>query len=172
MLDGGLINPVAMLALELRLLLLVLIANGTPIIATAVCGAWGAQPLDGGRVLADGHRLLGDAKTWRGVVLAPLVTGLAAALFGLPAGVGVVIGLAAMLGDLLSSFVKRRLGMASSSMAFGLDQIPEAWLPLLAVSSLFELAGSVIAGMVAGFIVLELALSRLLYWLGIRKRPY
>ena len=105
-------------------------------------------------------------------MLAPLVTGLAAALFGLPAGLGVVIGLAAMLGDLLSSFVKRRLGMASSSMAFGLDQIPEAWLPLLAVSSLFELTGSVIAGMVAGFIVLELVLSRLLYWLGIRKRPY
>ena len=99
-------------------------------------------------------------------------TGLAATLFGLPAVVGVVIGLAAMLGDLLSSFVKRRLGMASSSMAFGLDQIPEAWLPLLAVSSLFELTRSVIAGIVAGFVVLELALSRLLYWLGIRKRPY
>jgi hypothetical protein len=139
MLDGGLINPVAMLSLELRLLLLVLIANGTPIIATAVCGAWGAQPLDGGRVLADGHRLLGDAKTWRGVVLAPLVTGLAAALFGLPAGVGVVIGLAAMLGDLLSSFSSDAWAWPPAAWRFGLDQIPEALLPLLAVSSLFEL---------------------------------
>ncbi|MEZ5580727.1 MAG: hypothetical protein R3F40_15700 [Candidatus Competibacteraceae bacterium] len=72
-----------------------------PIIATAVCGAWGAQPLDGGRcwrmaIVCWVMRRLGE------VVLAPLITGLAAALFGLPAAVGVVIGLAAMLGDLLS----------------------------------------------------------------------
>ncbi|MCB1824204.1 MAG: CDP-archaeol synthase [Candidatus Competibacteraceae bacterium] len=163
-----------MLSIELHLLLLILVANGAPIIATAVCGAWGARPLDGGRVLADGHRLLGDAKTWRGVLLAPLATGLAAVLLGLPARVGAVIGLAAMLGDLVSSFVKRRLGMASSSMAFGLDQIPEALLPLLilAVSDQLDLTGSAMAWIVAGFILLELVLSRLLYWLGIRKRPY
>ncbi len=172
MLGDGSIDPFAMLSLELQLLLLILIANGAPIIATAACGAWGGRPLDGGRVLADGHRLLGDSKTWRGVLLAPLASGLAAVLLGLPAVAGVVVGLAAMLGDLLSSFSKRRLGMASSSMAFGLDQIPEALLPLLAVSARFDLAWSAVAGIVAGFIVLELALSRLLYWLGIRKRPY
>src|SRR3990172_345640 len=26
----------------------------------------GGRPVDGGRVLADGHRLFGDGKTWRG----------------------------------------------------------------------------------------------------------
>ena len=174
MFGGGSIDPIAMLSLELQLLLLILIANGAPIIAAAVCGAWGGWPLDGGRVLADGHRLLGNSKTWRGVLLAPLASGAAAVLLGLPVVAGVVVGLAAMLGDLLSSFGKRRLGMASSSMAFGLDQIPEALLPLLvlALSGQFSLTWSAIAWIVAGFIMLELVLSRLLYWLGIRKRPY
>ena len=161
-----------MLPIELELLLLILIANGTPIIATAVCGDWAARPLDGGRVLADGYRLLGNSKTWRGLLVAPLVTGLATVPLTLPVGVGVVIGLAAMLGDLLSSFVKRRLGMASSSMAFGLDQIPEALLPLLVVADRFELSWWAIGWTVAGFIVLELALSRVLFRFGIRARPY
>jgi len=161
-----------MLPIELELLLLILIANGTPIIATVVCGDWAARPLDGERVLADGYRLLGNSKTWRGLLVAPLVTGLATVPLILPVGVGVVIGLAAMLGDLLSSFVKRRLGMASSSMAFGLDQIPEALLPLLVVADRFELSWWAIGWIVVGFIVLELALSRVLFRFGIRARPY
>ena len=161
-----------MLPIELELLLLILIANGTPIIATVVCGDWAARPLDGERVLADGYRLLGNSKTWRGLLVAPLVTGLATVPLTLPVGVGVVIGLAAMLGDLLSSFVKRRLGMASSSMAFGLDQIPEALLPLLVVADRFELSWWAIGWIVVGFIVLELALSRVLFRFGIRARPY
>jgi CDP-2,3-bis-(O-geranylgeranyl)-sn-glycerol synthase len=82
------------------------------------------------------------------------------------------VGLTAMLGDLLSSFIKRRLGMASSSMALGLDQIPESLLPLLAVAETFELSGSTIAWTVAGFVVLELTLSPIFYWLGIRNQPY
>jgi CDP-2,3-bis-(O-geranylgeranyl)-sn-glycerol synthase len=161
-----------MLPIELELLLLILIANGTPIIATVVCGDWAARPLDGERVLADGYRLLGNSKTWRGLLVAPLVTGLATVPLALPVGVGVVIGLTAMLGDLLSSFVKRRLGMASSSMAFGLDQIPEALLPLLVVADRFELSWWAIGWIVVGFIVLELALSRVLFRFGIRARPY
>jgi CDP-2,3-bis-(O-geranylgeranyl)-sn-glycerol synthase len=161
-----------MLPIEVELLLLVLIANGVPVIAAAICGNWGAQPLDGGWLLADGRRLLGDSKTWRGVLLAPLVTGASAALLGFPVGVGVVVGGAAMLGDLLSSFVKRRLGMVSSSMALGLDQIPEVLLPLLVVAGEFAMSWAAIGWTVAGFIVLELTLSPVFYRLGIRNRPY
>ena len=35
-----------------------------------------------------------------------------------------------MAGDLLSSFTKRRMRLASSSMAPGIDQVPESVLPL------------------------------------------
>jgi CDP-2,3-bis-(O-geranylgeranyl)-sn-glycerol synthase len=161
-----------MLPLELDLLLLVVIANGVPIIGAAVCGDWGAYPLDGGRVLADGHRVLGDSKTWRGILLSPLATCASAVLLGLPVGVGVAISVGAMLGDLLSSFVKRRLGMTSSSMALGLDQIPEVLLPLLLVAGDCALTWLTIGWMVAGFVVLELGLSPVFYWFGIRNRPY
>jgi CDP-2,3-bis-(O-geranylgeranyl)-sn-glycerol synthase len=161
-----------MLPIELELLLLILIANGVPIAAAAICGNWGARPLDGGRLLADGRRVLGDSKTWRGVLLAPLATGASAALVGLPAGVGVVVGAAAMLGDLLSSFVKRRLGVPSSGMMVGVDQIPEALLPLLAVAGEYALTWPAIGWIVAGFVVLELALSPVFFRLGIRNRPY
>ncbi len=158
--------------IELELLLLILIANGTPVVATSICGDWGAQPLDGGRRLADSYRLLGNSKTWRGVVLAPLVTGLAALPLLLPADVGVLVGVGAMLGDLLSSFIKRRLGMASSSRALGLDQIPEALLPLLLVADRLALSWTGIGLIVASFVVLELGLSPVFFLLGIRKQPY
>lgn len=161
-----------MLPVELELLLLIVIANGAPVIATRVFGEWGAYPLDGGRVLVDGHRLLGHSKTWRGVLAATLATGVGAVLLNGLWLIGVTIGIAAMLGDLLSSFIKRRLGMASSSMALGLDQMPESLLPLLAVAGRFDLSGSTIAWTVAGFVVLELTLSPIFYWLGIRNRPY
>ena len=161
-----------MASIELQLLLLISIANGVPIIAAATCGDRGAWPVDGGRRWTDGRRLLGDTKTWRGVVLAPLATGLGAMLLDWSATVGVVIGVAAMLGDLLSSFVKRRLAIPTSGMALGLDQIPEALLPLLAVADRFALSWPAIAATTAGFIVLELVLSRVLYRLGIRNRPY
>ena len=77
-----------------------------------------------------------------------------------------------MLGDLLSSFCKRRLRMASSSMALGLDQIPEALLPLLLVADRLALSWAAIGWTVIGFIVLELVLSPIFFWLGIRNRPY
>lgn len=161
-----------MLPVEWGLLLLILMANGAPVLSARLCGNRGGRPLDGGWILADGHRLLGDSKTWRGVLAAVLATGLGALLLNWPVGVGMIMGLAAMLGDVLSSFIKRRLGLDSSSRAVGLDQIPEALLPLLAVAETFVLDGRTIAMIVVGFAVLELTLSPLFYWLGIRKRPY
>ncbi|HUM94865.1 MAG TPA: CDP-archaeol synthase [Candidatus Competibacter sp.] len=164
--------PSELISTELKLLLLILIANGAPIVAASLCGAWGARPLDGGRVLADGYRCLGDSKTWRGVVLAPLITELVALCLMVPAGVGVLVGIGAMLGDLLSSFIKRRLGLVSSSMALGLDQIPEALLPLLLVAYTLNLSWATIAWTVVAFVALELVLSPVFFRLGIRDRPY
>ncbi|HQC73688.1 MAG TPA: CDP-archaeol synthase, partial [Candidatus Competibacteraceae bacterium] len=128
--------------------------------------------LDGGRVLADGQRLFGTTKTWRGLLAAVLMTGSGALLLGVPAAVGALIGLLAMAGDLLSSFIKRRLGRPSSSMMLGLDQVPEALLPLLAVREAFALDAPAIVVTVIAFLLLDLLLSQVLYRLGIRQRPY
>jgi CDP-2,3-bis-(O-geranylgeranyl)-sn-glycerol synthase len=131
-----------------------------------------AWPLDGGARFLDGRPLLGPSKTVRGLVLALFLTTLAAPLLGFHWGSGLTIGACAMLGDLVSSFGKRRLGRATSSQALGLDQIPESLFPLLAVHQSLGLHAWDIVLLVGAFIVLELLLSRLLYRLGIREQPY
>jgi hypothetical protein len=60
------------------------------------------------------------------------LTTVAAPLLDIEPAIGALIGATAMLGDLFSSFVKRRLGFAPSSRLTGFDQIPESLLPLLA----------------------------------------
>ena len=77
-----------------------------------------------------------------------------------------------MLGDLLSSFVKRRLGLPPHSQAFGVDQIPEVLVPVLVLQARLGLTGWDIAVLVAAFVVLEIVLSRLLFRLRLRDRPY
>ena len=116
--------------LILQLLLLLAVANGTPILAKRLLGDTLDRPLDGGATFTDGRPWFGPAKTIRGIVLSLLATSLAAALIGLPWRLGAVVAGAAMAGDLLSSFVKR--SVAPSGKATGLDQIPEALLPLVA----------------------------------------
>lgn len=157
---------------ELILLLLLITANGSPIVARNLLGSRFDRPLDGGKVLANGQRLLGVSKTWRGLIAAVLATGLLTILIGWPWQVGVCIGLFAMLGDAASSFIKRRLGMASSAMAPGLDHIPESLLPLLACKPLLQLSWPQVLLLSLGFMVANFALSRLLHRLGIRRHPY
>jgi CDP-2,3-bis-(O-geranylgeranyl)-sn-glycerol synthase len=77
-----------------------------------------------------------------------------------------------MLGDLLSSFTKRRLGIPSSAMALGLDQIPEVLIPALLVSPELGITPLGIVGVVTAFVVLGLVLSRILFALNIRRRPF
>jgi len=77
-----------------------------------------------------------------------------------------------MVGDLLSSFVKRRLDRRPSSQAIGIDQIPEALLPLLACRAALGLGLLDIVVVVAAFFVGELVVSRLLFRLHIRDEPY
>ncbi len=157
---------------DLILLLLLLIANGSPIVVRELLGSGFDRPLDGGMVLADGHRLLGSSKTWRGLVAAVLVTTLSALALGWTWQIGVTIGVFAMLGDTTSSFIKRRLGMASSTMAPGLDHIPESILPLLVCKPLLALSWTQVLLLSLGFMAANLLLSRLLHRLGIRRHPY
>lgn len=158
--------------LSIKLLLLIMTANGAPIIARRLLGDRWQTPIDGGRRLRDGRPLFGVSKTWRGAVAALLVTPLVAKLLGLALAVGFLVATGAMAGDLLSSFVKRRLDKPSSSQALGLDQIPESAVPLLLVAVPLSLSLARIALLVALFFVGELLLSRLLYRLKIRQRPY
>lgn len=156
----------------LKLLVLLGVANSAPIFAKRWLGARWNAPLDGGLRFLDGERLLGPSKTLRGVVGALAATSLASPLLGLSAGTGAAIGAAAMAGDALSSFVKRRLRIAPSAKATGLDQIPESLLPLLAVQDALDLSAGTIAAVTLLFFALEIPVARLSHRLGLRDTPY
>jgi CDP-2,3-bis-(O-geranylgeranyl)-sn-glycerol synthase len=158
--------------LGLRLLLLLGVANSAPIVARRLLGDRWAAPLDFGLNFVDGRPLLGPGKTIRGVVAAVVATALAAWALGIAAQVGVLVGAMSMAGDALASFAKRRLGVAPSGRATGLDQIPESLLPLLAVQGPLELSVAQIVGITVAFFVLEIPLARLAFRLGLRERPY
>ena len=158
--------------LDLQLLALLTLANGTPVIAKKIFGDRLAWPLDGGLGFIDRRPLLGRSKTVRGIVLAVLAAVLGGALLGPGWRIGLAVGALAMVGDLLSSFVKRRLDRRPSSQAIGIDQIPEALLPLLACRAALGLGLIDIVAVVAAFFVGEIVVSRLLFRLHIRDEPY
>lgn len=83
----------------------------------------GGKPIDGGRLHHDGRRLLGEGKTWRGLILG-IVSGIVVGLLqiGIRHVSGwevlpvltvlavVLLATGALLGDLVKSYFKRRLG--------------------------------------------------------------
>ncbi|WNY23412.1 hypothetical protein MmiHf6_07190 [Methanimicrococcus hongohii] len=110
----------------------------------------GGKPIDGGRTMKDGRRILGDGKTWRGLfagILLGFLTG-AAEIFALRHGfhffgielpgfsatgvpgafdlsaVIAILSLAigALLGDMAFSFLKRRLGLQRGQAMPLIDQ--------------------------------------------------
>jgi hypothetical protein len=143
-------------------LLLLLTANGMPVLLKLVLGEHLDFPLDGHRRFIDGRPIFGDTKTIRGILASLAATSLVAIAAGIPGSTGLTVSMSAMLGDLLSSFIKRRLGVPSSKPILGLDQIPESLLPLLVIRSQFELSWSSLLLLMIGFFILELIFSRLL----------
>jgi CDP-2,3-bis-(O-geranylgeranyl)-sn-glycerol synthase len=155
-----------------EVLIFLLAANGTPILAQKFLGGWCAWPLDLGARFVDGRPILGRSKTYRGVVVAVFTTAAIAPLLGQPWQVGALIAAAAMGGDLLSSFVKRRLQVAPSGKAPVWDQVPESLLPMLVCRQALGLGWLDIVTATALFWIGGLLLSRALFALKIRDRPY
>ena len=129
-------------------------------------------PVDCGLTLSNGRRLFGSSKTWRGLAISIVATGLIAWLMGLGAAFGVVFAAFAMLGDLASSFIKRRLGMVAGDRALGLDQLPEGLLPAIPAWWMLDAPWWVLVLAALVFSVLNIWGSPLLYRLGVRRRPH
>ena len=156
----------------LQVLLVITAANAAPVLVSLIMGRRPAQPVDCGYRLADGQRLFGESKSFRGIAAAVAAAALTGLALGLPPAACALAGLLAMAGDLVSSFAKRRLALAPSSRFLGLDQGPEALLPL---GALIPLAGLPPWGALMGallFIVLGPPLSWLLFQAGIRGQPH
>lgn len=156
----------------LQALTLISAANMAPVVAKRIFGSRLAQPIDRGILMRDKRPLLGRSKTWRGVLAGCIAPALVAPLLHIPIAVGVIGGAAAMTGDGASSFIKRRMGLAPSDKATGLDQIPEALLSALALCLYLPLSATDVIGVVTMFFVGEIVLSRLFFAMGLRDRPY
>ncbi|WP_305909798.1 CDP-archaeol synthase [Methylomarinum sp. Ch1-1] len=152
--------------------LLLAIANGAPVLARKLFGSSFGWPVDFGIAFFDKRPLFGHSKTWRGLFASVLMTMLLAPLVNIEMFYGASLSVMAMLGDLLASFCKRRLGYRESSRCRMLDTIPEALLPLLVLHQPLELSMLDVMLCVLLFFGLEIFLSPMLYRLHIRKRPY
>ena len=137
-------------------------ANGTPVVARMMLRERLLTPVDCGLNFIDGRRLFGSRKTVLGLLSAATATTLVALMLDVSWLSGLLIASGAMVGDLLSSFIKRRLGVEPHGVILGLDQLPEALLPLLLVKTQFALNGWDIVMILAGFCVTEWCLSYLI----------
>lgn len=160
------------LQLEIFLLFWLIAINGAPILLTKLLGKQFSYPIDCNQLFFDGRPILGASKTFRGLVSALLMSVLIGSIFAVPLLTSLLFGALSMAGDMTSSFIKRRLGLVSSSMALGLDQIPESLLPLLGCKGLLGIGTGQIFSIVLAFFCAELILSRILFGLKIRQTPY
>ena len=156
----------------LKIVFLLMLANGTPVIAKDILGNHFAFPIDGGANFVDGRPVLGSSKTFRGIFLSILVTSAFAPIVRMDWKIGALVACMAMTGDLSSSFSKRRLNLPAGGRATGLDQVPESLFPFLACRNVLMLTALDIVAGVTLFFVGELLLSQLFYHFHLRDHPY
>ena len=157
-----------------------------------------ARPIDAGANLSR-RRILGDGKTWRGLLAFPLGT---APVFWLQANglhdvrglrelelfdygaiahawaVGLGLGAAAMLAELPNSFIKRRVGIRSGhpatrwrALAHFVDQVDLLVGFYLVLACLVPLDGRVVATSVVFFYVAHQGATIAAHALGMRRSP-
>lgn len=169
------------LAQSLMYVLPAYFANGAPVIGARLISR--STPLDRGARAWDGRRVLGDGKTFEGLLI-----GIAAgALAGLIIHSLVpelyrswleplTLSAGAMAGDIFGSFVKRRLGLERGRPAPGLDQLGFLAFALL-FSSLtlgppkwLDAPTLILLAMITA--ILHLGTNYLAYALGLKAEPY
>lgn len=156
------------------------IANAAPVFASRLplLKHWKA-PLDAGKSYR-GIRMLGNNKTWRGLIFGVIVAGLVALLqsaayeASYPSPIfifGILLGFGALAGDAVESFFKRQKGVLAGESWFPFDQTDYIIGGLLLS---WPLADYSISQAVTIFIVyfgLHLIVSYLGYLTGLKNKP-
>ncbi len=107
------------------------LVNGLPPIVSIIVRDRYSLPVDGGILWFDKRPIFGSHKTIRGIAAGTAGGILAFPFLGIAWWLAGIAALLAMLGDLFSSFIKRRSTLVSGAEAVFLDQIFEALFPLL-----------------------------------------
>lgn len=140
-------------------------ANAVPVIFG------GGRPIDGGRNFRDGRPVLGPRKTFRGF-FAGLIIG---TLVGFLQGhvlLGFMLSLGALTGDLVESFIKRRLGRPPGASFPVADQLDFVLGALLFSIPVAPPSLPVALTIVIVTPPIHLLTNFLAYLLGVKKEPW
>jgi len=156
-----------------KLFLPALVANGSPVLLRE------GYPLDFRRNFIDGRRILGDGKTFEGFALGlffGFYTGIVEAIvfknmFFIE--IGFLSSLGALIGDIIGSFIKRRMGLKRGDKAPLLDQLDfiyGAALFLIIVGITFDIPSFIIFQVLVIF--LHIVTNRIAYYLKLKPVPW
>jgi CDP-2,3-bis-(O-geranylgeranyl)-sn-glycerol synthase len=178
-------------ALSLWFIFPAFVANAIPVLVG------GGTPIDLGRKLPDGRRLFGDGKTLRGLwggLMAGTLTGIFQAFISswvidnlegtvVLSAISIetlryvpfrafLISLGALLGDLLGSFIKRRIGLRRGAPAPLLDQLSFLLGAFILVSFSFPFQVEYAIILVILTPLIHLAANMISYLMGLKKVPW
>ncbi len=158
---------------DFELLLLLGVSNTMPIVARIVFKRHLETPVDFDRLFfLDRRPVFGPHKTWRGICSSIVGTAFLAWLLGLDVITGMKLAFFSMAGDLIASFIKRRMNLRSGAKATGIDQGIEAFLPLVIMKGELGITWIECLVITIVFTLMEIVLSPIFYRLGFRRHPY
>ena len=167
------VDLLQLLVLAIWSILPAYVANAAPVVLG------GGRPIDGGRKFTDGRPIFGPGKSILGFVAGLIAGSVFAMLQGVAVGLlysyslrGFLLALGALTGDLLGSFIKRRINLARGAAAPGLDQLGFVVLALLFASPLFVPGWEVILTILVITPPIHLATNFIGHKLKLKDRPY
>ena len=158
------------------------VANASPVIANRIPFVNRFKtPIDFGKSWR-GKRILGDNKTWRGLIFGTLMASAASLLIGYFADpqasdasrtffTGFLLGLGALTGDAVESFFKRQRGIQSGKAWFPFDQTDYIIGGLLFVYPMVQIPVILMAGIFVIYFGLHLLFSYIAFLLGLKSQP-
>lgn len=168
------------------------LANVAPVFSRMIPGLRNiSHPIDGGKSWR-GKRLLGDNKSWRGllsgIILAIVTLALQKYLysnsqwlqqnltetvdyFSISLWLGALLGFGALLGDAIESFAKRQLNIPSGKSWFPFDQLDYIIGGLLAASFIVSLSFTQALSVTAVWFGMHLFWTYVGYLIGVREDP-
>jgi len=167
------------------------IANATPVLGG------GGKPIDGGRFYRDGRRILGDGKTIRGFIVGiffGILTGLGQ-MFAAPylhpllaqfvtvtpemqlvlymqLPVAILMSFGALTGDIIGSFIKRRVNVKSGDPSPFMDQLGFILMALIFAYPIIQPGAIYAAILILVTLAIHWISNALGYLLGLKKNPW
>lgn len=167
------------------------IANATPVLGG------GGRPIDGGHVFRDGRRLLGKGKTIRGFLVGIVfgtLTGIAQFLAApylrpllqmfvtvtsemdyvlfMQVPVAILMSCGALTGDLVGSFIKRRVNIKSGDPSPVMDQLGFIIMALLFTAPIFIPSPVFVTILIITTFFVHWLSNVLGYFLGLKNHPW